>query len=78
MLGSTIGKKGRSTKRLHKLTATASKSDLEYLDRTTAQLKRTRQRTNKSELIALAVALLRQKSTAEIERLLDSREAKGS
>jgi hypothetical protein len=78
MIRSLIGKKGRSTKRLFKLTATASKSDLEYLDRTMAALKRTRQRTNKSELIALAVALLRQKSTIEIERMLDDREARGS
>jgi hypothetical protein len=78
MIRLLTGKKGKSTKRLHKLTATASKSDLEYLDQTTAQLKRTRQRTNKSELIALAVAMLRQKSAPEIERMLDSREAKGS
>ncbi len=63
-------KKSASTERLLTTTITISKSDQEYLNRTVAALKRYHPKTNRSELIALAVALLRQKSTQEIEKLL--------
>ena len=51
-------------------TFTISKGDQEYLDTTVATLKRTRQKTNKSELVALGLTLLQQKSNKEIEKLL--------
>ena len=51
------------------LTIRISKSDQEYLDRTVATLKRTRRKTNKSELVALGLALLRAKSSKEVVRL---------
>ena len=63
-------KKSASTERLLTTTITISKSDQEYLNRTVAALKRNHPKTNRSELVALAVALLRQKSTQEIEKLL--------
>jgi hypothetical protein len=63
-------KKSASTERLLTTTITISKSDQAYLNRTVAALKRHHPKTNRSELVALAVALLRQKSTQEIEKLL--------
>jgi hypothetical protein len=66
---STI-KKSLSTERLLTTTITISKHDQEYLNRTVAALKRTHAKTNRSELIALGVALLRQKTSQEIARLL--------
>jgi hypothetical protein len=69
---STI-KKSLSTERLLTTTITISKPDQEYLNRTAAALKRSHPKTNRSELIALGVALLRQKSTQEIEKLLGGR-----
>ncbi len=46
----------------------------EWLDMTVATLKRTRQRTNRSELIDLAVTLLQKKSPQAIEKLLRDRD----
>ena len=47
----------------------------EWLDMTVATLKRTRQRTNRSELIDLAVTLLQKKSPQAIEKLLCHRDS---
>lgn len=44
--------------------------DLEWLDTTVATLKRTRRRSNKSELIKLGIALMKEKSLDELKELL--------
>jgi len=44
--------------------------DLEWLDMTVATLKSTRRRTNKSELIKLGVALMKEKNLDELRELL--------
>ena len=49
---------------------TISRQDKGYLNETLATLKRTRQKTSKSELLALGMVLLKKKSTKEIEQLL--------
>lgn len=61
-------------KRRHIITITGWKRDQEYLDSLVARLKRTRQKTNKSALVELAIDLLRQKSTGQIERLMRDRD----
>ena len=42
----------------------------EWLDLAVASLKRNRQRTNRSELVDLAIALLKTKSQDEIKKIL--------
>ena len=49
-------------------------NNAEWLDITVATMKRTRQRTNRSELIELGVALLRKKSLKDIAKLLSGPE----
>ena len=44
--------------------------DLQWLDSVVATLKSTRRRTNKSEMIKLGVALMRQKTLDELRELL--------
>ena len=44
--------------------------DLEWLDMTVATLKRTRRRTNKSEMVKLGISLLKGKSPDELRELL--------
>lgn len=44
--------------------------DLEWLDMTVATLKSTRRRTNKSEMIKLGIALMKEKSPEELRDLL--------
>ena len=70
-------KNNASTKRRLYFTVTTSKRDQAYLDSAVATLKHTRQKTNKSELVALALTLLRQKSTKEVERLLRASDPAG-
>jgi hypothetical protein len=55
-------KKSLSTERLLTTTITISRSDQEYLNRMVASLKRSHPKTNRSELVAVALGLLRQKS----------------
>lgn len=57
------------------ITITGLKRDQEYLDTQVARIKRTRRKTNKSELVALGIDLLRQKSARQIEQLLRDRDA---
>jgi hypothetical protein len=45
-------------------------TDLEWLDTTVALLKRKRRKTNKSEIIRLGLALVKEKSAEELGRLL--------
>jgi hypothetical protein len=47
-------------------------ADLEWLDSTVAVLKRKRRKTNKSEIIRLGLALMKEKSTEELGKLLRS------
>jgi hypothetical protein len=65
-------KKSVATERLLTTTITISKQDQAYLNRMVAALKQSHPKANRSELIALGVALLRQKTPQEIEDLLSS------
>jgi hypothetical protein len=66
----TTIKKSLPAERRLTTTITISVSDQEYLNRTVATLKRGLPKTNRSELVALGLALLRQNSLHEIEKLL--------
>ncbi len=66
--------KRESTKRNRHITVTSSSRDQKYLDTMVAALKRARPKTNKSELMALGIALLQRKSVTEIEALLQDHE----
>ena len=49
---------------------TMSQQDRAYLAATVATLKHSRPNTNDSKLVAVGIALLRQKSTRELEKFL--------
>ncbi len=63
-------KREKLQKRTHRDYFTISKRDKDYLQTTVTKLKKVRQKTNKSELVGLAIAFLRDQSVSEIERLL--------
>jgi hypothetical protein len=65
-------KKSLATERLLTTTITISKQDQAYLNRMVAALKQSHPKANRSEVIALGLALLRQKSPQEIDHLLGS------
>lgn len=67
----SLGKKLLSQKsELKKALFVIESEDLEWLDTTVADLKRTRRRSNKSEIIKLGISLLKEKSQEELKELL--------